>query len=49
VLYLQAGAFAAWCLAGRGSRPSPPRAAWAAAGAAAALALFLAFAGPLLR
>jgi hypothetical protein len=49
VLYLQAGAFAGWWLAGRASRPSPSRAAWAAAGSAAALALFLAFAGPFLR
>jgi hypothetical protein len=49
VLYLQAGAIAGWCLAGRASRASPSRAAWAAAGAAAALALFLAFAGPFLR
>ena len=49
VLYLQAGAFAGWCLAARGSRASPSRAAWAACGAGAALALFLAFAGPFLR
>jgi dolichyl-phosphate-mannose-protein mannosyltransferase len=49
VLYLQAGAFVGWCLAGRGSRAAPSRAAWAAAGAGAALALVLAFAGPLLR
>lgn len=49
VLYLQAGAFVGWCLAARGSRASPSRAAWAVAGAGAALALFLAFAGPLLR
>jgi dolichyl-phosphate-mannose-protein mannosyltransferase len=48
VLYLQAGAFAAWCLAPRGSRASPTRAAWSAAFALAAFALFLAFAGPLL-
>ena len=49
VLYLQAGAFVGWCLAARGSRESPSSSAWAAAGAAAVLALFLAFAGPLLR
>jgi hypothetical protein len=48
VLYLQAGAFVGWCLAGRGARPAPSRGAWAAAVAAAALALFLAFAGPFL-
>ena len=49
VLYLQAGAFAGWCLAARGSRASPSRVAWAASGAGAALALFLAFAGRFLR
>ena len=49
VLDVQAGAFAGWCMAPRGSRSSPSPAAWAAAGAAAATALFLAFAGPLLR
>jgi hypothetical protein len=47
VLYLQAGAFAAWWVSRPSSRmPSP--AAWAAAGAAALLLLFLAFGRPLL-
>jgi hypothetical protein len=49
VLYLQGGAFVAWCLARRESRSAPSRAAWAAGAAGAALALFLAFAGPLLH
>lgn len=49
VLYLQAGAFVGWWAAARASRASPSPAAWTAAGAAAALALFLAFAGPFLR
>jgi hypothetical protein len=48
VLYLQAGAFAAWWLERRRSGTAPSRAAWAAAAAAAALALFLAFGRPLL-
>ena len=49
VLYLQAGAFAAWWLEPRPSDAGPSRAAWTAAAAAAALALFLAFGGPLLE
>jgi 4-amino-4-deoxy-L-arabinose transferase-like glycosyltransferase len=49
VLYLQAGAFAAWWAAERAARPSPSPARWAASAAVAALALFLAFGGPLLE
>jgi hypothetical protein len=49
ILYLQAGAFVSWWIYGRGSPPSPSRVAWAAAGTAACVALFLAFAGPLFR
>jgi 4-amino-4-deoxy-L-arabinose transferase-like glycosyltransferase len=49
VLYLQAGAFAAWWASRTTPAEAPSRAAWAAAGAAAALALFLAFGAPLVR
>jgi hypothetical protein len=48
VLYIQAGGFAAWWLARPGWRRSPSPLAWAAAAAAAVVALFLAFAGRLL-
>ena len=48
VLDMQAGAFAAWCARERAPFRSPSSAAWAASAAAAALALFLAFGGPLL-
>jgi len=48
VLDLQGGAFAAWCAGDRAPFASPSSAAWAVAAAGAALALFLAFGGPLL-
>jgi 4-amino-4-deoxy-L-arabinose transferase-like glycosyltransferase len=49
ILYLEAGAFAAWWHGARGTAAAPSRVVWAAAGAAASVALFLAFAGPLFR
>jgi hypothetical protein len=49
VLYLQAGAFAAWWPERRRPGVMPSRAAWTAAATAAALALFLAFGGPWLE
>ncbi len=49
VLYLQAGAFAAWWPERRRPGVGRSRAAWTAAATAAAVALFLAFGGPLLE
>ena len=48
ILHMYAGAFLSWWAGRRAANASPSRAAWALAGAAAALALFLAFGGPLL-
>jgi hypothetical protein len=48
VLDLHAAAFAAWCAGERASSLRPSAARWAAGAAAAGLALFLAFGGPLL-